>query len=457
MPSGAEIAEDLLAKARRKGATAADLILAESEAFSVQVRLGEVDKVTHAQEKRLGLRVFFGHRSAVTSTSDLSQASLEKLLDETCMLSQATAVDEYAGLPSSEDCVKKIPDMDLWDPSIRSLSVERKINLAKETEKAALEYDPRIINSEGADFSHDEGRILYANNHGLIGEYAVSSHSLSVSPVAAEPSSGSLPAGHSGMQRDYWYSVQRKLSRLEPPVRIGQRAAQRTLRRLGAKKIATQQVPVIFESEMSASLLSSLFAAVSGSAIYKGASFLIGKLGHQIASPQVTVYDDGTIRGALGSKPFDAEGLPTRKTTVVEKGVLKSYLLDAYSSRKLGLNSTGNATRGVGDAPSVGPTNFYLAAGTASPEEIIHTVSRGLYVIELLGFGVNHVTGDYSRGAMGLWIENGELTYPVEEITIAGNLKEMLMNIEIVGNDLEFRGRVAAPTLMISQMTIAGN
>ncbi len=450
MSRGMELATGLLEKAKKKGATAADLIMAESEAFSVQVRLGEVEKVTHAQEKRLGLRVFFGKRSAITSTSDLSPDSLDKLLDETCALSQATAVDEYAGLPPLEDCVKKIPDMDLWDPSVRSLSIEEKIKLAKETERAALAYDSRMINSEGADFSHDEGRILYANSYGFVGEYAVSSHSLSVSPVAAEPGTGN-------MQRDYWYSVQRKLARLEPAGLIGQKAAQRTLRRLGAKKIQTQQVPVIFDPEMSASLLSSLFAAVSGSAIYKGASFLIGKLGQRIASPHVTVYDDGTIQRALGSKPFDAEGLPTRKTTVVEKGVLKSYLLDNYSARKLGLASTGNATRGVGDVPSVGPTNFYLAAGTSSPEEMIRSVSRGLYVIELLGFGVNPVTGDYSRGAVGIWIENGELTYPVEEITIAGNLKEMLMNIQMVGNDLEFRGRIAAPTVKISKMTVAGN
>jgi PmbA protein len=450
MSRGIELATGLLEKAKKKGATASDLIMAESDAFSVQVRLGEVEKVTHAQEKRLGLRVFFGKRSAITSTSDLSSDSLNKLLDETCALSQVTAVDEYAGLPPPEDCVKKIPDMDLWDPSARSLSVEEKIILAKETERAALEHDSRMINSEGADFSHDEGRILYANSHGFAGEYAVSSHSLSVSPVAAEPGTGN-------MQRDYWYSVQRKLARLEPSSLIGQKAAQRTLRRLGAKKIPTQQVPVIFDPEMSAGLLSNLFASVSGSAIYKGASFLIDKLGHQIASPHVTVYDDGTIAGALGSKPFDAEGLPTRKTTVVEKGVLKSYLLDNYSARKLSLVSTGNATRGIGDSPSVGPTNFYLAAGTSSPEEIIRSVSRGLYVIELMGFGVNQVTGDYSRGAVGIWIENGELTYPVEEITIAGNLKQMLMNIEMVGNDLEFRGRIAAPTVKISKMTVAGS
>jgi PmbA protein len=444
-----QIAAGLLEKAKKKGASSADLIMADSDSFSVQVRLGEVEKVTNAQEKRLGLRVFFGKRSAITSTSDFSPDSLEKLLDETCALSQATAADDYAGLPPPEASVKKIPDMDLWDPSARTLPVEEKIKLAKEAEREALEFDSRITNSEGADFSHDEGRILYANSYGFLGEYAVSSHSLSVSPVATE-------AGTGGMQRDYWYSVQRKLAKLEPAGLIGRKAALRTLRRLGAKKVATQQVPVIFDPEMSAGLLSSLLGSVSGSAIYKGASFLIGRLGHKIASPLVTVYDDGTITGALGSKPFDAEGLPTRKTTVVEKGILKSYLLDCYSARKLGLSSTGNATRGIGDSPSVGATNFYLAAGTSSPEEMIRSVARGLYVIELMGFGVNQVTGDYSRGAVGLWIENGELAYPVEEITIAGNLKEMLMNIEMVGNDLEFRGRVASPTIKISQMTVAG-
>jgi PmbA protein len=445
-----ELAVGLLEKAKRKGATAADLIMADSDAFSVQVRLGEVEKVTHAREKRLGLRVFFGKRSAITSSSDISSDSLDRLLDDTCALSQATAIDEYSGLPSPEECVTKVPDMDLWDPSARSVPVEEKVKMAKETEREALTYDSRMTNSEGADFSHDEGRILYANSHGFVGQYAVSSHSLSVSPVATEPETGS-------MQRDYWYSVQRKMASLEPAGLIGRKAAERTLRRLGAKKVSTQQVPVIFDPEMSSGLLSSLFGSVSGSAIYKGASFLIGKLGHRIASPRVTVYDDGTIIGALGSKPFDAEGLPTRKTTVIENGVLKSYLLDSYSARKLGLASTGNATRGIGDSPSVGAMNFYLAAGKSSPEEIIRSVSRGLYVVELMGFGVNQVTGDYSRGAMGIWIENGELAYPVEEITIAGNLKEMLMNIEMVGNDLEFRGRVAAPTIKISQMTVAGN
>jgi PmbA protein len=238
---------------------------------------------------------------------------------------------------------------------------------------------------------------------------------------------------------------------------VGQEAAKRTVRRLGARKIATRKAPVVFDQEMSASLLGNLCSAASGYALYKGTSFLIGQLGKKLAPDFVTVYDDGRMAGGLGSRPFDGEGLATRKTTVVERGVLTSYLLDSYSGRKLGLASTGNASRGVGENPSVGPTNFYLVPGTMSPTEIIRSVRAGLYVTELIGFGVNMVTGDYSRGAAGFWIENGELAYPVEEITIAGNLKTMLADIELVGNDLEFRGRIASPTIKIREMTIAGN
>jgi len=259
------------------------------------------------------------------------------------------------------------------------------------------------------------------------------------------------------MQRDYWYSTQRKFSRLEAPQAVGRRAAERALRRLGARKVSTREVPVVFDPEISATLLRHLSAALSGYSLYKGASFLVGKLGERIASELVSVVDDGTIPGALGSKPFDGEGLPVNKRTVVERGVLKSYLLDTYSGRKLGLPSTGNASRSVGEPPGVSPTNFFLTPGSHSPEQIVASVDEGLYVTELIGFGVNLVTGDYSRGAVGLWIEKGKLAYPVEEITIAGNLKEMLCNIEMVGNDLELRGRIAAPTVKISRMTVAGN
>lgn len=259
------------------------------------------------------------------------------------------------------------------------------------------------------------------------------------------------------MQRDYWYSTKRKLRDLASSEEVGRRAALRTIRRLGARKIKTCQVPVVYDSETASELLGNVSAAVSGYAVYKEASFLAGAVGKTVASSCVTILDDGLIPGGLGSRPFDGEGLSTRKTPVIRKGVLENYLLDSYSGRKLGMASTGNAARSVGDSPSVAPTNFFLVPGTQTPEEIIRSVRSGLYVIELIGFGINLVTGDYSQGAVGLWIENGELSYPVEEITIAGNLKNMLMNIETVGNDLELRGSVASPTLKIGRMMVAGN
>jgi PmbA protein len=444
----AELAHDILKQAKQKGATAGDVMMAESESSFVAVRLGEVDKVSQAQEKRLGLRLFFGTSSASASTSDISTAAIERLVDDTCALARATAKDEFSGLPAPEALAKELPDLDLDDGQNRSVTVDDKIRLALAAEKAALELDPRITNSEGGEFSAGAARVLYANSHGFSGEYRGTSYGMSVAPVAS--SNGS-------MQRDYWYSSQRKFARLEAPEAIGRRAAERALRRLGARKVKTCECPVVFDPDISGNLLRHLSSALSGYALYKGASFLVGRLGEKIASENVTIVDDGTIPGALGSKPFDGEGLPTAKKTIIDRGVLRSYLLDTYSGKKLKMASTGNASRGIGDSPGVGPLNFYLAAGPLAPEQILASVDDGFYVTELMGFGVNLVTGDYSRGAAGIWIEKGKLAYPVEEVTIAGNLKEMLANIEMVGSDLEFRGRIAAPTLKISRMTVAGN
>ncbi len=443
-----ELARDILHQAKAKGASQGDLLMVESDSFFVTVRLGEIEKISQAQEKRLGLRLFFGASSATASTSDISKGSIERLVDETCAMARSTAQDEYSGLPAPEECARTFLDLDLLDDSGRSLSVEERSRLALETEKTALDYDRRITNSEGAEFSNQAGRVIYANSHGFSGEYQGSTYGLSVVPVAAL---------NGMMQRDYWYSSQRKFSRLESPESVGKKAAARVLRRLGARKIKTREVPVVFEPEIAATLLRHLSGALSGYSLYKGASFLIGKLGDKIASELITVVDDGTIPAALGSKPFDGEGLPTGRKTVVEKGVLQSYLLDTYSGRKLGYPSTGNAARSVGEPPGVAPTNFYLSPGSYSPEKIIASVEEGFYVTELIGFGVNLVTGDYSRGAAGIWIEKGELAYPVEEVTIAGNLKEILLNIEMVGNDLEMRDRICAPTVKISRMIVAGN
>ena len=438
--------EELIARAKRKGASAVDVVAVEGDSASVQVRLSAVDKLSKAQEKRLGLRVYFGRRSAGGSTSDFSPPAVDELVATTCALAEAVVEDPDSGLPEPDSLAAERPDLDLYDSS--AVSMDQMIDRATRAERAAFEVDARLKNSEGAEFGSFAGRMVFANSHRFYGEFQSSNFSCSVSPIAIE---------NGLMQRDYWYSVGRKVSQLDAPEAIGREAGHRTVRRLGARKVATCRVPIVFDPEMAGSFLGNLCSAVNGYAIYKGASYLIGRLGEKIAADNITIVDDGRIPGGLGSKPFDGEGLPTRKTVVVERGILKSYLLDTYAGRKLRLSSTGNASRSVGEASSAGATNFYLAPGSATPDQIIGSVKQGLYVTELIGFGINLVTGDYSRGAVGFWIENGELAYPVEEITIAGNLKDMWLGVETVGNDLVFRGRVASPTVKIAEMTVGGD
>lgn len=441
-----DLVDDILQQAKRLGSDAGDILIADGDAFSVSVRLGKVEKILNSREKRLGLRLFIGTSSAITSTANFTREALHNLVEETIALAQATAADEFSGLPTREELAQERPDLDLVDTTA-SLTTEEKITLAQEAEATALQADPRITNSEGGDFSHSSREILYANTLGFLGQYSTTSYSLSTVPVATQ---------NGTMQRDYWYSSHRKLHRLESAAAIGKKAAERTLRRLGARRVKTQEAPVVFDPDTAASLLRHLATAVAGSSLYRKTSFLLDKLGEKIAASGVWIEDDARIPSALGSKPFDGEGLPTRRTPIVEDGVLTSYLLDTYSARKLGMRSTGNAARSFADAPAASPTNFFLKAGKTPPEDIIRSVRSGLYVTELSGFGVNPVTGDYSRGAVGLWIENGAFTYPVEEITIAGNLLEMFKNIEVIGNDLELRGTIAAPTLKLTRMMIAG-
>ena len=442
-----DIIADVLRQARAAGASAADALAIESDAEHVSVRHRSVEKVSQARHKRIGLRVFVEKSSAVVSTADLSPQSLARLVEDAVAFARVTAPDPCSGLPDLGEVIQRVPDLDLYDPAVEEIPTATKIALAVEAESAALESDPAITNSEGAEFSAASTQINYGTSLGFVGGYNTSSFSLHVVPVATRDGA---------MQRDYWYTADRKFDRLDPARSVGETAARRTLRRLGARKVGTCQVPIVFEPETAGSLLRNLAAAVSGSAIYRGTSFLRGKLGEAIASPNVTIHDDGTIAAALGSKPFDGEAAPTRKTVVVEGGVLRSYLLDTYAARKLDLRTTGNAARGIGDIPSVAPTNLFLLPGSHPPEEIIASVDRGLYVTELIGFGVNLVTGDYSRGAVGIWIEKGELTHAVEEITISGNLLEMFRDIELVGNDLTRRAPVSAPTLKLVRMTVAG-
>ncbi len=439
--------EDLLRRARGQGAVEGDAFMVEEEIQTIQVRMGEVESVKHARENRCSLRIFTPTGSASATTSDLSPAALDRLIDETVALARVTQRDEHSGLPAPDALAREIPDLDLWDDEGHALSVEAKVEQARRAEAAALAADPRIKNSEGAEFYDRQSRVAYAATGGFAGHFRLSSFALSVTPVAVEN-------GH--MERDYWYSAARKLRGVEGPEALGREAARRACRRLGARKQPTTEVPVVFDPETAASLIRAFAVAASGPSLYRGTSYLRGRLGERLAAPGVSIVDDPLIPGGLGSRPFDGEGLASRRTVLLDRGVLTSYLLDTYSARKLGLGATGHAARESGGGVTVGYTNLYLEPGRSTPEEIVRSVDRGLYVTELIGFGINFVTGDYSRGAVGYWIEKGELAYPVEEITIAGNLGEMLRQIEMIGNDLAFRDQTAAPTLKIARMTVAG-
>ncbi len=446
-PGVEDVVDLVLETARRAGASEADAVVVEWSSASAQVRLGEVETVKMSRERRLGLRCFSGRASAVASTADLTGASIERFARDVVEMAGIVAPDPDAGLPDPTSLSEDRPELGLADDAAASLSPEDRVRLAAQCEKAALDADPRLTNSEGADFSQTEGRVAYGSTAGFRGTYRTTGYSLSAAPVAVDGDQ---------MQRDSWYDSRRSFARLAPPDEVGRIAAERTLRRLDARKVPTQEVPVVFDPVTAASLMRHLASAACGGALYHRASFLLDKLGEEIAASCVNVVDDGRLPAGLASRPFDGEGAATRRNVVVEDGRLTSYLLDSYSARKLGMASTGNASRSVGDVPGAAPTNFYLAAGEHTPEEIIAAVEDGFYVTSLSGFGVNGVTGDYSRGASGLWIEGGQLTHAVEEVTLAGNLLQMFRDIRMVGSDLEFRAGISAPTLLIGRMTLGG-
>jgi PmbA protein len=443
-----ELASEVVNRAMKGGATAAEAVVREGSEFSTLVRLGQVETLKEAGSRAIGVRVFFGQRAASTYSSDFSPASLDKMVGSALQLARLTSEDPFAGIPEKSQLGSIAGDLDLYYEDVYSLSGEQRIEYARRAEKAALDADPRIRNSEGGSFDAATGRKVLANSHGFVGEYRRSYCALAAVPIAQ--------TDDGAMQRDYWYSVARSLGRLESPEHVGRVAAERTLRRLGARKVKTAQVPIVLDPLVARSLLDHIFEGVNGDSVYRGASFLAGKLGEKIAGDNVTVVDDGTMVGGFGTSPFDGEGVPTRRTVVIENGVLQSYLLNTYTAKKLKLQTTGNASRGLAGTPSIGTGNFFLQPGGKSPKEIIGGIRQGLYVTEFLGFGVNLVTGDYSRGASGMWIDNGELAYPVEEITVAGNLKDMFRNISEIGNDLEFRGSAACPTLRLDGATVAG-
>ena len=448
--SGLEAIAHALERAKRAGAVEADAMLLEADSLSARVRGAEIDFVTQARERVLGIRTFVrqagGLSCGSTSTSDLAPDTIDRLADEAVALARATAPDACAGLPDG-GFASDAPDLALVDPADRHVSVEARIDDAKRAEAAARALDPRIVNSEGTQVTSEFRTVAYGNSAGFRGSYESASHSLFSEPLAVE---------NGAMQRDYWLTAARRLDALEDAAAVGRRAAERALRRLAAKRVPTCEVPVVFEPLVARSLLGHLAGCLSGGAIYREASFLAGRLGERIASELVTVIDDGRLPGGLGSRPFDGEGQPTRRNVLLERGVLGTYLLDGYSARKLGMRSTGSAARGAAGAPSPSSTNLWLEPGRLPPEEIVRRTERGLLVTELIGMGFNPVTGDYSRGAAGLWIEGGKIVHAVEEITIAGHLGAMLEAVDLVGDDLLWAGATAAPTLRIASMTVAG-
>ena len=447
------LAADVVALAIKAGATDAEAVAREGDEFSVNVRMGAVETLKESGSRGLGLRVFLGQRSGSASTSGLTAEGIRQLVEGAVALARVTEEDPFAGLPETGEFGAVQDDLHLYYDDVYSLGGAERIEWARRVEAAALAADPRITNSDGGSFDAATGRKALANSRGFVGSYRTSYAGVAAAPLAKD--------ADGKMQRDGWWSSARRLSDVESPESVGQEAARRTLRRLGARRVATQSVPIIFAPETARTLIGSVFEAASGDAIWRGASFLAGKLGETIAAPDLTIVDDNTMLlptgvGGFGTSPFDDEGLPSQRTVVVENGVLRNYLLNTYTARKLGMRSTHNAARGLAGAPGVGCGNLYLQPGNVTKEQILGEVKAGLYVTSLMGFGTNMVTGDYSRGATGLWIENGQLTHAVEEITVAGNLAEMLRNVTAIGNDLRFRGSVASPTLRIDGMTIAG-
>ena len=458
------LADAVLGNALRAGATDAEAVVYEGEEFSALVRLGQVETLQESGSRAVGLRVFLGQRAASTSSSDFSADSIERLVSGALELAAVTSEDPFAGLPEAGDFGEVeggAQAQHLYFEDVHEMPPAERIEIARRVEAAAMAADTRIQNSKGGDFDTATSHKVMVNSRGFAGEYRRSYCGFSAAPIAIDE--------HGAMQGNYWYSSGRTTRVLEDPDEIGRIAAARALRRLGARKVKTQQAPVVFSPEIARGIVGNIFSAAEGDAIYRNASMFNGMLGERVAGENITVVDDGTMVfdhalpgggrmriGGFGTSPFDGEGLPTRRTVIVERGILKSYVMNTYTARKLGLRSTGNAARGLAGNPGTGAGNFFLEPGEQTPEQIIAGVAQGLYVTEVMGFGVNLVTGDYSQGASGLWIENGELAYPVEEITIAGNLKEMYKNIVTVGNDLVFRGASAVPTIRVEGMMIAG-
>lgn len=441
------LAKQVVARAKKKGARQAEAWVEVGRESSVRVRDGQIEDLTQATGKGVGLRVFVQGRLGFAYSSDFSDAALDGIVTRAVELAKSAAANPLNGLPDKKAYAGRAEVGQLYDPRVAGLDPEWKIRAALETEKAGKSYDPRVKTFDSVGAGESISEVHFANSEGQSGEYEGTYVYLYAVPVATDGTQ---------LQTSYWVDYKRFLDDLEPAESVGKEAARRAVRMLGAKKVKTQAVPVVLDPLMSASFIGSVAAAANGDAVFKKSSFLVGKLGEKIAAKSVTLVDDGLYPKGLGTAPFDGEGVPTRRNALIEGGVLKAYLYDAFTARKAKAATTGSASRGYRSMPHIGTHNLYLEPGGQPPEEIIKGVKNGFYVTAMLGHGINLVTGEYSRGANGLWIRDGELAEPVQEVTVAGNVLQMLEGIDAIGSDLTFRGSTGAPTLRFGELAVSG-
>ena len=440
-----ELAGDIVEAAIRAGAHEAEVFLQTGDEFGVSVRMGEIETITQAASKGMGLRVLVDKRTAFASTTDFDDRVVAELIKTTVQLAKAANRDRHNGLPEIEPQV--LPHLNLHDPAVAKMPADQKILMAKECEKAAFDYDPRITNSHGAGFGTHAGTRILANSNGILYSNSGTDCVVWCGPLAEE--NGTKQVG------SYWSSA-RFLSNLDSPAEVGKRAAIDAVRKLGGRKIETTKAPVVFDNTIGSVLWGSVFSALEGDSVHRGLSFLKKKLGKQIASSIVTAIDDPLMPGGPGSTPFDGEGIPTSRKTVIDKGVLDLFFYDTRTANKYGKKPTGNARRGYSSMPSVGPMNFYLQPTETDPMDIVRRIPNGFYVTETMGHGISTITGDFSVGASGIWIKDGELAFPVQEVTIAGNMLDMMKGVEEIGSDIRFVSSIVSPTFKIAEMTISG-
>ncbi len=443
-----DLAAQVVTLARTAGADASEVLVRDGAELTAKVRLGEPELVQEAGSRALGLRVFKEGRSATTYTSDMRPDALAAFVDETVALAALAEPDDLNRLPDAADFATSVPDLELFDEATLSIDAAEALRRCKAAEAAALAFDPRVTNSDGATWSRNVGAVAFANSGGFAGGYRGSYSSLYVEPVCDD---------EGGKKRNgYWWTANRYLAELMDPEAVGIEAARRTVRQLGARKVETCEVPIVFDREAGRAVPGMVFSVANGSSFYRKSTYMLDREGEQVASDLVTITDDPLIPRGPGSRPFDGEGLATRVNTVVNAGVLETVLCDVYSARKLGRTSTGSAGRGVGGNPSPTTSNFIMAAGDTPAADVVAKTDKGLYVTSMMGFGFNPVTGDFSRGASGFWIEGGELAFPVTEVTISANFDDLLKRIDMVGDDPDWRSSTVVPTFRVSSMTLAG-